>query len=509
MRRVLVVLTALVVGLSSVPSAQQAGALRAAADALGAERINSLAFTAAGAAYQVGQNYTGDQPWPPVMVRQHTVVIGFGSASMRQEQVRDQSVTQPRGGGAPFNGQEQRLIQLVSGNFAWNLPAPAPAAPGAAAGGAGQGGNAALPMAAPAPANQVERMLTIWSTPQGFVKGALANNATTRRVTGGTEVTFTVAEKYRVTGVINVRNQVERVQTRNDSPVVGDMLIETEYRDYYDFGGILFPMRIVQKQDGLVSLDLIVASVTANPTVNINVPDNVRTPMPAPPVNVTVQKVAEGVFHLTGGTHHSLAVEMRDHIVLFDTPNNEQRGAAVIAKAKETIPNKPIRYIVTSHHHWDHLGGIRSAIDEGATIVTHQSNKALIERIARSRRTLNPDALERSRKPLKLQLVGAREVLTDGQRTIELHNLTNYRHAGDMLVMYLPAERIVAEADVFTPPAMPTTPLNPAAMPAARALVDNVQRLGLNVQTVVPFHGGRTVEWAEVTQRVAAANATD
>ena len=500
MRSLSVVLLAVVLGLSTSSSAQQSGALGAAADLLGASRINTLQFTAAGAAYLLGQNYTADEPWPPVLVRAHTVILDFTTASMRQEQVRDQSLQQPRGGGAAFNGQEQRVTQLVSGDVAWNLPAPAPAP---------AGGNAAPPQAAPAPANQVERMLAIWSTPQGFIKGALANKATSRRANAGTEVTFTVGGKYRLTGVINARNHVERVQTRIDSPVVGDILIETEYRDYYDFGGVLFPMRITQKQDGRVTLDLVVASVTANPTVQIAVPDNVRTPAPAPAINVAVQKVAEGVFHLTGGTHHSLAVEMRDHIVLFDTPNDERRGAAVIAKAKETIPGKPIRFIVTSHHHWDHLGGIRAAIDEGATIVTHQSNKALIERIAASRRTLNPDALETSRRPLKLQLVGAREVLTDGQRTIELHNLTNYRHAGDMLVMYLPAERIIAEADVFTPPAMPTTPLNPVALPAVRTLVENVQRLGLNVQTIVPFHGGRTAEFAELTQRASATAATN
>ena len=351
-------------------------------------------------------------------------------------------------------------------------------------------------------------MLVVWSTPHGFVKGALANNATTRRVTGGTEVAFTVGGKYRLTGVINSNNLVERVQTVVDSPVVGDMLVETEYRDYYDFGGLLFPTRIVQKQDGFVSLDLVVGSVVANPRVEITVPDNVRSAAGPAAINVAVQKVAEGVYHLTGGSHHSLAIEMRDHIVLVDTPNEERRGAAVIAKAKETIPGKPIRYIVTSHHHWDHLGGIRAAIDEGATIVTHQSNKRFLERVARARRTLNSDALERSKKELKLQLVGEKEVLTDGQRTVELHHATNFRHAGDMLMVYLPAERILAQPDMFTPPATPAAALNPVAVPAARALVENVQRLGLNVQTIVPFHGARTADFTEVTQRVTAATAT-
>jgi glyoxylase-like metal-dependent hydrolase (beta-lactamase superfamily II) len=204
------------------------------------------------------------------------------------------------------------------------------------------------------------------------------------------------------------------------------------------------------------------------------------------------------VFYLTGGTHHSLAIEMKDHIVLVDTPQTEQRALAVIAKAKEVIPNKPIRYVVTSHHHWDHLGGIRAAMDEGATIVTHQSNKAFLERVAKTPHTINPDRLAASKKPLKIQTVGAKGVLTDGTRTVELHLLTNYEHTGDMLVVYMPKEKILAEPDAYTPPATPTTALVVTAVPYAAALYDNIQRLKLDVQTIVPFHGARTSNVAEL-----------
>jgi Metallo-beta-lactamase superfamily len=105
------------------------------------------------------------------------------------------------------------------------------------------------------------------------------------------------------------------------------------------------------------SLDLTVESAIANPAFDITVPDNVRNAPPLPPVTVNAQKLADGVFWLTGGTHHTLAIEMKDHIVLVDTPNGEARALAVIAKAKDVIPGKPIRYVVAMHHHWDHLGG--------------------------------------------------------------------------------------------------------------------------------------------------------
>jgi glyoxylase-like metal-dependent hydrolase (beta-lactamase superfamily II) len=287
------------------------------------------------------------------------------------------------------------------------------------------------------------------------------------------------------------------VTTWIDQSIVGDMPVEMTYSNYKKFGNVMFPAHIVQTQDGFPSLDLTVDDVIANLPVDIAVPDNVRNaPPPAAPM-VTSQKLAEGVFYLTGGTHHSLAVEENGYIILVDVPNNEPRALAVIAKAKEVIPKKPIRYLVTSHHHWDHLGGIRTAIDEGATIVTHVSNKAFLERVAKTPHTIAPDRLAMSKKPLKIQTVMAMAKLGD-RNPVELHLLTNYEHTGDMLVVYLPKDGILGEPDAFTPPANAGTPLVASAVPYAAALFDNIQRLKLNVKTIAPFHGGRTTDVAEV-----------
>ena len=150
--------------------------------------------------------------------------------------------------------------------------------------------------------------------------------------------------------------------------------------------------------------------------------------------------------------------------------------------------------------HWDHLGGIRSAIDEGATIVTHQTNKAFLERVAKTPHTLNPDRLSMSKKAVKIQTVGDMAKLTDGTRTIELYNLTGYEHTRDMLVVYLPKEKILAEPDAFSPPATPTTPLAASAVPYAAALYDNIQRRKLDVKTIAPFHGGRMTDVPELAK---------
>src|SRR5207245_6504353 len=92
---------------------------------------------------------------------------------------------------------------------------------------------------------------------------------------------------------------------------------------------------------------------------------------------------------------------------------------------------------------------------EGATIVTHQTNKAFLERVAKTPHTINPDPLATSKKGVKIQTVADKFVLTDGNRTIELHLLKGYEHTGDMLVVYSPKEKLLAEPDAFTPPEPP------------------------------------------------------
>ncbi len=476
-----------VLTLASVLAAQQQDALQKSAAALGASTTKTLQFTGSGANFSVGQNFTAAEAWPRVEVKSYTASINYDTGSMRLELIREMGPVMPRGGGAPFFG-EQRQTQLVSGDYAWNVP-PAPAGAPAAA----------------APDSQPERMLALWSTPQGFVKAAMANKAMVRAARGASEVSFSVGGKYKLTGIINQQGHVEKVQTWFDQPIVGDMLVETAYTGYKDFGGVMFPSRIQQTQDGFPSLDLAITKVVANPAVDIAVPDNVKSFTP-PPVRVEAKELAKGVHHLIGGSHHSLAVEMRDHIVVVDVPQNEARSAAVLAKAKEIIPGKPIRYVVTSHHHWDHLGGIRAAIDEGATIVTHQSNKAFLERVAKTPHTIKPDRLASSKKSVKIQTVGDKEQLTDGSRIIELHRLIGYEHTGDMLVVYLPKEKILAEPDAFSPPAQAGAPLVRTAIPYAKALYDNIQRLKLDVQTIAPFHGNRTSDMAELEKASVASS---
>ena len=106
-------------------------------------------------------------------------------------------------------------------------------------------------------------------------------------------------------------------------------------------------------------------SVKANPGLSVSVPDSVKTAT-MPPVKVVDQKMADGVWFLGGGSHNSLVVEFPTYVAR----SSKARWAmpardAVMADAKKLVPNKPIKYLINTHHHFDHLGGVRAYVAAG------------------------------------------------------------------------------------------------------------------------------------------------
>jgi glyoxylase-like metal-dependent hydrolase (beta-lactamase superfamily II) len=316
-------------------------------------------------------------------------------------------------------------------------------------------------------------------------------------------VSFTVGGKYRYAGRINARNEVEQVRTWIDNPVLGDTAVEFAYSDYRDFGGVRFPGRIVRTQGGYPVLELTVTSVSVNPNVELPIPDPVRSFSP-PPINVTVEKLANGVYYLRGGSHHSVAIDQADHIVVIEGPQEEARSSAVIAKVKETIPAKPIRYIVNSHVHFDHSGGLRTYVAEGATVVTHEMNRPYYEKAWAAPHVLNPDRLARETKAATFETFAEKHVLTDGRRSIEIHRLAGNGHNDAFAMVYLPAERILIEVDAWAPLA-PNQPPPATPSPFAVNLFENIQKLKLDVRQIAALHGPGVATLADLRSAVGQA----
>jgi len=166
---------------------------------------------------------------------------------------------------------------------------------------------------------------------------------------------------------------------------------------------------------------------------------------------VTTEKVADGVWFVAGGSHNSVAIEMKDHLVLVEAPLNDGRSGPVIEQVKQLAPGKPIRFVINSHSHFDHSGGLRAAAAEGATIVTQAGSKAYFDKVLAVRNTLNPDRFANSGK--KAKVVGVNDTLrmSDGARTLDILRITGGGHSDTFLMVYMPKEKLLIEADAYTP----------------------------------------------------------
>ena len=485
-------LVALAVGTATAQDAMTV--LRATSTAMGANEVRAIRYSGTGWLAAVGQGYTPDEDWPRADLT-YTRTIDYESRASGEQLTRRQGEYAPLGGGGiPVVGDWDQEF-YVSGEYTWNVLRGAdPRLPSRLA-----TSNSGIP--------PEERKLDIWLSPHGVIKAALAaDDATaTPMVLEGqpkTIVSFTAMGRFRINVTITEDNMVERVQTWVPNAVFGDMVHEHRYTDYQDYGGVMFP-RVLHSHRGDPRLnpghnwmEVRVDNLTVNPPdAAIAVPDNIRSATEPPAVRIESQELASGVWRIAGQGHHSVAVESRDFIAVVEAPQDELRSLRVIEEIERLIPNKPIQYVVNTHYHFDHSGGLRTYVARGTRVVTHAGNLDFYENVFfyPSPRTLEPDLLStlypwfRGARIPTMEGVTEKYVISDGVRTLDVYALQGVNHDGNMLVAYLPTEKILMNADMYSPPA------NPQQIPAAndniRTLNRNIQRLNLDVDTHAGVHG--------------------
>ena len=475
MRPATIIFAAILVTSVSIGAvAQNAGpVITAASKAMGVDNLNSITFSGTARNGAFGQSKAIGDPMGTVnvtQITQYTRTINFGRPGDPASLVsRATGPTQPPtvpGAPAPMPGVFNQNITGQQAGTNWG------------------------------------QALNITLTPWGFLKAAAAGNATVRQQGGQQIVSFSPAgfkspsgQTYTVTGYINNENLVTKVETRVDHAVVGDLLVEFEYSNYQDRMGVQVPSRIVQKQAGMTTFDAAISSATPNPTnlTELLTPPpppgrgGAPTPAPAPaaaaPAAPPVEKLGDGAFKI-GGNYASLAVDMGDHILVVESGQSDTRGMAVMAAAKQAIPNKPIRFVVNSHPHFDHASGLAAAVAEGATLLTHNNNEVVLERLLSGPRTLIGDSLSKvsNRRTNVVTGVGDRDVRrgTNG-KVVELVRIPN-EHSDGMLAVFLPAEKVLWSADITA-----VNP-NPGQLPTLKAAVDTANQLKLDFATWIQAH---------------------
>jgi glyoxylase-like metal-dependent hydrolase (beta-lactamase superfamily II) len=456
------------VAVACTPAPPEQQIVNDAAAALGGRdrilAVKTLVLEGEGSNGNLGQDMTPDATSQAFAISGYRRAIDLAAPRARTEQTRTPNF-------AYFQGQQpQKQIAGIDGDVGYNV---------AANGTATRVANAAAK----------DRRVEIYHHPLTIVRAALdpaAKLANPRSANNQRVVDVTTASGLLLTLAVDETTKLpSRVVSMTDNPNLGDVAIETTFADYQDVGGLKLPSHLTTKTDKYTTADIRIAKQTidgdagdlAAPTQAASAP-----PIAAPPpAIVAAQEIAPGIWFLGGQSHHSVLVEFADHLTLIEAPQNDTRALAVIAKARELRPGKPLTQVVATHHHFDHSGGVRAAVSEGLTVVAQKATAAFYQDAIARAHTIAPDALAKNPKPLKIETVDEELELKDATRTMQLFRIDGSPHADTLLMAYLPKERILVEADVFSPGA--------AVNPYAANLLENVRKHNLVVDRIVPIHG--------------------
>jgi glyoxylase-like metal-dependent hydrolase (beta-lactamase superfamily II) len=460
----------ILVGCASTPLEQ--AIVNDAAEALGgAERIqsvNTLVVEGTGEQGNFGQSRTPDPPLPIFKVSAARIAFDFTGGRMRQEVTRTPTFV-------TANTAAQVQIGGLDANVGYNVAA-----------------NGTATRASDAVAR--DRRVAMYMHPIGVLRAALETGvqlSNPRKEGNDDVVDITTTQGDKLTLYVDsgtkLPSKVIAMTANNTNWPIGDATIQTSFADYGDVDGLKVPARLTTTIDGrYTTSDLQISKTAINgDTGDLAAPEAARSAAaPALAAMVTAEEVSKGIWYLAGQSHHSVLVEFADHLALIEAPQNEVRVSAVLEKIRELKPDKPLRYAVNTHHHFDHSGGVRRILAEDVTLITHAGNKAFYEELAKRAATLYPDS-KPPRTP-KVEGVTGKYELKDATRTVEIHHVPN-PHSDTMLMVYFPAERLLVEADLYTPPAPNAPP--PPGFPFAPSVVEAVQKLGLRVDRLMPIHG--------------------
>ena len=465
MKWLVLLATAMITGCAQSPPEQQT--INDAASALGGRdkilAVKTLILEGGGTNGNLGQDVTPEATSQMFTLTDYKRVVDVAAGRVRVEQTRTPNFTF-------FQGQQaQKQVFGIDGDVAYNI---------AADGTAARAPNAA--------AN--DRRMEIYHHPLTLVRAALDPNAklsNPRTENSQNLVDITTANNLKFTLAIDSSTKLPtRVVSMADNTNLGDVAVETTFADYQDAAGLRLPTLLTTKTDKYPTAEIRVAKQSIDGEAgDLAAPAAAASaaPIPGPPPpNVTVQEVAKGIWHLAGQSHHSVVIEFSDHLTLIETPQNDVRALAVIAKARELRPNKPLTHVINSHHHFDHSGGLRAAVSEGLTIITQSAAAPYYKEAISRPHTIVPDALAKDPKPLKIETVDDEMVLKDDTMTVNLYHISGNPHADTLLMAYFPKERILVEADVFNPGA--------PVSPYAANLMENIRKHKLQIDRIVPLH---------------------
>lgn len=287
-------------------------------------------------------------------------------------------------------------------------------------------------------------------------------------------------------------------QITNPSMLLGDVVSSSEYSDYRTINGVQVPGKRIGTHNGVVIVKNEYAEVKfdfAEGEKLLEVPKG-YVDAPAAPANAEVmRKIGDGVYLVerVGQNYRVAFVEFEDYVMVLETPTDANASKAIINLIKQTVSNKPVKYVSFSHFHLDHTSGLREYISQGATIIVPPGNRSFVETAAKSKFTIKPDALSLNPRSPIIETFDKKRVFTDGKQIVEFYNIGPTSHVNDMVMFYFPKEKILFQGDMFSP-------LDAGGIPPIieinHELAKKVEELKLDVETLIAVHSG-VVAWKD------------
>ena len=443
----------------------------------GLEAAQSLSIEGEGVMRNLGQDMTPDATSQTFTISDYTQSIDLTMERMRVEQTRTPTFNYFRG------PDPMKQVFGIDGTVGYNV--------------APDGSATRVPNGA-----ATERRAAYYHHPLTLLHAALKPGATVanaRMTDGESLVDITTEDGIELTLALDAATKLPSyVTSMLNHTNLRDVAQRTSFADFEEVNGLMLPTGMTVSTDDYQILDFRVTAQSLGADVgDLAAPDAARSAAPItgpPPANVTAEEVADGVWFLAGQSHHSVLVEFSDYLMLIEAPN-EARTLAVIAKARELVPEKPLTHLVSTHHHFDHSGGVRAAIAEGLTVVTHAANAGFYEELAERTSTIAEDALARNPKALTLETVDDEKSYEDDTMRVDVYHIADNPHAGTLLMAHLPRERLLVQADAFSP--------GRDYQPFATKLLENIEQRNLRVDRILPVHGG-VVTYDELVSAVRA-----
>jgi glyoxylase-like metal-dependent hydrolase (beta-lactamase superfamily II) len=321
-----------------------------------------------------------------------------------------------------------------------------------------------------------------------------------------------------------------RVRTPDWDALEGDSVFDAEFFDWRDVAGVKIPFRTYFTLNGMAIADLTYRDAVANPALPAGAfdipPEQLATAAkPTDPritpfhwairrqysafyfdsdamyaddgMKFTMVDIGTNISETQGGTHNTVFIDAGPYLVAMEAPNDDGQSIPSIALAKERYPGKPIRYLVLSHHHVDHVGGMRQYAAQGATIVVGKGNGEYFRRALARPQTQNWNAPENYKTPEVIEVDG-KWTAPEATREISFYSLDN-PHAAGTLMGYIPDQKLGLVTDIWNP-GPPVT----ASNPNLAAIVHGVEKLGLAPEKFAGGHGTTGI-YAQAVAAVRAA----